>query len=414
MTLARASRRSVLLGASAALVTGCTADSPPRATRPSSAAPTTAPTDAQEATIFDLSLEETHRFRPFELVAPGFEADVSGGPGRAGPVAPFAAVELRLDGGSGDVAAGLATEGGDHVLVRWSAQSSLLWLSVRRDGRTRVLRRRTVRREGAVGLAFALCENQVTALVDAGEGWRPVLTERSKVEDLVDLRDEAVLAEHRYTWSGEVGEVRAGVFGMTGLRDPHLVQHADGTPYVRDGRVFLTWTCAGLGFFQQAHWTVWSMDPAAPEEMRLEAHLFSRRDGLVLGDHAGQVVRDGNRWLVATSSWGDFAPGRVHVRHTTTTEDVLSGVHVLDTEPTELPSEHGHVGPGVHPARRQVARRLRGEPVAGPLRLPPRPGHHHVRGLVRGAVAGRRGRLTAPVRGADHRHGRRPDLVAGQ
>jgi hypothetical protein len=245
------------------------------------------------------------------------------------------------------VAAGLTTEAGDHVLVRWSAQTSGLSLSVRQAGRTRILRRRTLSLDGAARLGFALCENQVTALLDAGDGWQPVLTERDKVAELVDLRDEQVLAGYRYTWSGTVSDVRAGLFGMTGLRDPHLVQHADGAPYVRDGRYFLTWTCAGLGFFQQAHWTVWSMDPAAPDEMRLEAQLFTRRDGLVLGDHAGQVVRDGDRWLVATSSWGDFEPGRIHVRQATTTDDVLSGVHVLDTEPAGLPTEHGSWDPAM-------------------------------------------------------------------
>ena len=134
---------------------------------------------------------------------------------------------------------------------------------------------------------------------------------------------------------------------MTGLRDPHLVQHADGTPYTRDGRVFLTWTCAGLGFFQQAHWTVWSLDPAAPAEMRLESQLFTRRDGLVLGDHAGQLVRDGDRWLVATSSWGDFEPGSIHVRHCESVDDLLVGVHVLETEPTPLPTDHGSWDPAM-------------------------------------------------------------------
>ena len=81
--------------------------------------------------------------------------------------------------------------------------------------------------------------------------------------------------------------------------------------------------------------------------MRLEAQLFSRRDGLVLGDHAGQLVRDGNKWLVATSSWGDFAPGGIHVRHTETSADLLTGVHLLDTEPTPLPTRHGAWDPSL-------------------------------------------------------------------
>ena len=55
--------------------------------------------------------------------------------------------------------------------------------------------------DGEFGLAFALCENQVTALVDTGDGWQPVLTERDKVADLVDLRREEVLSAHSYAWS---------------------------------------------------------------------------------------------------------------------------------------------------------------------------------------------------------------------
>ncbi|CAA9343625.1 MAG: hypothetical protein AVDCRST_MAG34-1097 [uncultured Nocardioidaceae bacterium] len=358
-----ASRRAVLLGSAVAGLgglSGCTGEK----SSGSGARPSTAP---EEAAIFDLSFRIVDRFRPVELVAPGFEVDLAGEPVGAGRLhrsqqplrAPFAAVEVRVtaapasDGGAGtsaDVAAGLATADDDHVLVRWSGAAGRLSLEVRRAGRTRVLRRRTVDLSGSFGLAFALCENQVTALVDTGDGWRPVLTERAKVAELVDLRNEQELSGYSYAWGvtgAEVAEARAGVFGMTGLRDPHLVQHADGTPYEREGRIYLTWTCAGLGFFQQAHWTVWSLDPAAPQDMRLEAQLFTRREGLVLGDHAGQVIRDGDRWLVATSSWGDFAPGSIHVRHCETTEDVLSGVHLLETEPTPLPTEHGTWDPAI-------------------------------------------------------------------
>jgi hypothetical protein len=324
--------------------------------------PTRTPTTTEEAAIFDLSFRTTDRFRRFALVAPGFVA-VEAGPGAhgrlrrgdSGPLAPWAAVELRIsldhDGPTAAVA-GLATETGDQVLVRWTRATGTVSLGVRVGGRTRVLRRRTVDAGGAdeIGLAFALCENQVTALVDTGDGWEPVLTERTKVAALVDLRREDVLGDFHYAWGAEGGElasVRAGLFGMTGLRDPHLVQHADGSPYLHDGRYHLTWTCAGLGFFQQAHWTVWSLDPADPTDMRLEAQLFSRRDGLVLGDHAGQLVRDGDRWLLATSSWGDFEPGSIHVRHATSTDDLLHGVHVVDTEPTPLPTAHGSWDPAL-------------------------------------------------------------------
>jgi hypothetical protein len=304
-----------------------------------------------------LRLRPTHRFRPVAPVAPGFAAHEPeplspDGLVRAGtgPVAPFAAVQadVRVTGGDERTAPrvelGLATADDEHVLVTCSARTQRVAISVRRAGRTRVLRRRKVALGPSFRLAFALCENQVTVLVDLGTGWRPVLTERSRVARQVDLRREEVLAAHRYAWGGagvHLSDVRAGLFGMAGLRDPHLVQHADGTPYVEDGRMFLTWTCAGLGFFQQAHWTVWSIDPADPTGMRLEAQLFTLRDGLVLGDHAGQLVRDGDRWLVATSSWGDFRPGSIHVRHASSTDDLLHGVHLLETERTPLPTTLG-------------------------------------------------------------------------
>jgi len=363
----RPSRRALLLGSVAGLgaLAACSDGSPVGAPGPPgrpNATPRT-PLIPQEAAIFDLSFTTVDRFRPVELVAPGFVA-VTADPvpddqpaaglrrEETGPPAPFAAVEVRVSAAAPDssVAAGLATADDQHLLVRWSAATGRLSLEVRRDGRTRLLRRKQLGLTGDFGLAFALCENQVTALVDTGNGWEPVLTERTRVAAVVDLRREDVLAAHRYAWSATgagQASVRAGIFGMTGLRDPHLVQDADGTPYTRDGRVFLTWTCAGLGFFQQAHWTVWSMDPAAPEEMRLESQLFTRRDGLLLGDHAGQLVRDGDRWWVATSSWGDFEPGSIHVRHCESGDDLLTGVHVLETEATPLPTEHGSWDPAI-------------------------------------------------------------------
>jgi hypothetical protein len=128
---------------------------------------------------------------------------------------------------------------------------------------------------------------------------------------------------------------------MAGLRDLHLVQHADGRPYERDGLAYLTATCAGLGFFQQAHWGVFTVDLQQPDRLDQVGQLFSSRDGLVLGDHAGQVIVDeeAGTYVAANSSWGDFDFDGVHIRHASTTDDILHGVHVLETEPLDLPTE---------------------------------------------------------------------------
>ena len=269
------------------------------------------------------------------------------------PQAPFAAVEVDVDRPGGVLVAGLATDTGDRVVATYNASSGSAAIEVRAGGVTRVVRRTRAALDGAFTLGFVVCENQVTVLVRTpGSAWRPLITERSKVSALVDLRDPATLGAHTYTWgvrsgTATLGDVRAGLFGMTGLRDPHLVQHADGRPFVRDGKAYLTWTCAGLGFFTQAHWAVFTLDLADPTRLEQVAQLYSRRDGLLLGDHAGQLVRDGDRWLVATSSWGDFDGTGVHVRHLTTSDDdLLSGVHLLETEPTELPTTVSSWDPG--------------------------------------------------------------------
>jgi hypothetical protein len=91
---------------------------------------------------------------------------------------------------------------------------------------------------------------------------------------------------------------------------------------------------------------VFTLDLADPTRLEQVAQLYSHRDGLLLGDHAGQLVRDGDSWLVATSSWGDFDFDGVHVRHLTTDDDLLTGVHVLETERTDLPTDVSSWDPG--------------------------------------------------------------------
>jgi hypothetical protein len=72
--------------------------------------------------------------------------------------------------------------------------------------------------------------------------------------------------------------------------------------------------------------------------------LFFRRpdEPGAYGDHATHLLRDGDRWLVATSTWGDFDPGRpgasVAATLASTTDDLLAGAHLLDTRPLGLPT----------------------------------------------------------------------------
>lgn len=321
---------------------------------------------APAAGPFDLHFGVAAQYRKFALLAPDFvQYDTALEPGAARaattlvrtgarPRAPFAAVLLRVESVDADagVVAGLVRDAGNSVLVGYDAAAKQVTIEVTVGGTTTVVGEAPADLRAPFGLAVVVNENAVTALVDTtstGAAWTPLVSRRDEVAALVDLRDPAVLGQHTYGYGGRgagaavIGRAQAGYFGQAGLRDPHVVQHADGRPYVRDGRLFLTFTMGGLGFFQQAHWRVWSLDladPTSSDALRHEAQLFFSRDGVVLGDHAGQIVRDDRtgRWILAMSSWGDFAFTGVHVRHVATRADVLSGVHVLPTERLALPT----------------------------------------------------------------------------
>jgi len=126
----------------------------------------------------------------------------------------------------------------------------------------------------------------------------------------------------------------AGRFGQLGLRDLRLVDGLDGD------RVVLSATSAGPGFFDTAHTSLWELDRATRGLTHLSDLFFRRPDRPgAYGDHATHVRRDGDGWLVATSTWGDFdrrAPA-VGVTLARTSADLLRGAHLLDTAPLPLP-----------------------------------------------------------------------------
>ncbi|MDN5893921.1 MAG: hypothetical protein L0H93_07830 [Nocardioides sp.] len=300
--------------------------------------------------------EPAHIFRPVRLVAAG----------QVGSDAACAAVEVSLAGPitrtgtrvrCGFTAAGVRLEGwydGKHTGIEiTTADETPNDLRSRRHGKV----------TGEVtAIAATLTGRQFTFLTrgpaeesgsggsgpgrsgpDAGGVW----TARAKVhlDDPVDVSDLTVV----HIWDGEddtspLDKVTSGPFGQLGLRDLHLVTHADGTPYVRDDLVFLTATHAGPGFFDTAHCGVWSFDRESFAMEHRGDLWFQRegRDGLaVYGDHATHIVRHEERWLVATSTWGDFEKKSIGITLAETDADLLTGDHVLDSAPLSLRTDRG-------------------------------------------------------------------------
>ena len=246
----------------------------------------------------------------------------------AGPVrAPYVAVSgVRLEE--------LTLASGPVILT--ATYGDRVELHVTTDGRTTTHRsRRSGRPQAEVeAVALTLTGPQVTAFTQEAGVW--VARARYDLTDRHDVHDQSWLAG--LAASGE----ETGRFGQLGLRDVRVVSHVDGAPYVRDGRLLLTATSAGPGGFPTGHCSVWSLDP---ETLELEhrADLFLRRGPShgVYGDHAAHLVRDGERWLLAASTWGDFDRSHrpVGVTLAESTDDLTRGVHVLDGRPLALPTD---------------------------------------------------------------------------
>jgi hypothetical protein len=248
-------------------------------------------------------------------------------------------------GGEQDaVFVGLVKDEGNRLAAWFSHASNAAGIDAVVDGRLETVAAVDTPITGPCRVAFCLTGVGVAALVDDGDGFRPLVWGQ-----LPERLPESTLAGYHNAFGARASSgtitldsVEAGYFGQTGLRDPHLVTHPDGTPYTRLGKAFLTMTQAGMGFFETAHWGVWSLD-LTNHQLDPVAKLFFRRDGseAVLGDHAGHLVRDdaNDRWIVTTSTWGDFAGKQIGIHHATvpTSTDLLTGVHVLETRPLPLP-----------------------------------------------------------------------------
>ena len=258
---------------------------------------------------------EAGRRRPVDLLVQGSSLDQV--------VAPYAAAT-----GPGSVTLGSVTlgSGDDRLTARYDGDA--VWLEVTTGGRTTRHRSRRHARSGGpvTEVGLALTGTHLTALTRDGGPW--VARARVDLEDRIDTHDETWLA-------GLASDAPlAGRFGQLGLRDIRLV---DGVP---DGRVVLSATSAGPGFFDTAHTSLWELVPATLELTHLSDLFFRRPDRPgAFGDHATHVLRDGGEWLVATSTWGDFDRRRpaVGVTLARTSADLLSGTHLLDTAALPLP-----------------------------------------------------------------------------
>ncbi len=128
----------------------------------------------------------------------------------------------------------------------------------------------------------------------------------------------------------------------TGQADPQIIQYTDGTPLIRDGRLYLCFTTRGFERIFDSYQGVYSLDLAS-YELRLEGALFfGKEDGIMYGFHATKVVYDHTteEFLVMTTTHEDTHT----LAYCSTKADLLHGLHFLECKELDFPHNYtrGH------------------------------------------------------------------------
>ena len=124
----------------------------------------------------------------------------------------------------------------------------------------------------------------------------------------------------------------------TGQADPQIVQKTDGTPLIRDGKLYICFTTRGFEQIRDSYQGVYSLDIDS-YELQLEGALFfGKGDGKIYGFHATKVVYDeaNSEYLVMTTTHAD-----THIlAYCSTKSDILHGMHFLECKELDFPHNY--------------------------------------------------------------------------
>ncbi len=124
----------------------------------------------------------------------------------------------------------------------------------------------------------------------------------------------------------------------TGQADPQIVQLKDGSPLVRNGKLYVCFTSRGFERIFDSYQGVYSLDLDSYELTLEGALFFGKGDGLMYGFHATKVVYDPDNetYMVMTTTHEDTHT----LAYSQTKADILHGIHFLEC--TELDFPHNY------------------------------------------------------------------------
>lgn len=124
----------------------------------------------------------------------------------------------------------------------------------------------------------------------------------------------------------------------TGQADPQIVQTTDGTPLIRDGKLYVCFTTRGFEQIRDSYQGVYSLHIDS-YELKLEGALFfGKGDGKIYGFHATKVVYDeaNKEYSVMTTTHADS-----HIlAYCSTKSDILHGMHFLECKELDFPHNY--------------------------------------------------------------------------
>ncbi|WP_433892674.1 hypothetical protein [Streptomyces sp. CA-111067] len=237
------------------------------------------------------------------------------------------------------VFAGLARDERNYVTAWYNNVSKTVGVDVVTDGGLHPVALASASLAAPFSFGLILAGDTAGVLAREADGdWRVLSVQRTA--DLLDLRAQDLPAAYRNTFGARadhgtivLDRVRGGYSGYFGLRDTCIVTAPDGTPHIEDDRLFFTATAA-FADPASSHQCVFSLNLADTTDVVEVGKTFVRRDGRIVGDHAGKVVVDPDLpgLRVFASTWGtsDLETTAVGTEVADLPGAALAGIHLCD------------------------------------------------------------------------------------
>lgn len=262
---------------------------------------------------------------------------------RVGAFHPYLCYEARFSGVDDGETAGIdfaANDGSGTVIRTVYSRGRIVSYLTGADG-TKELASKDVGQLGRVALRvqYTGVRFHVFMLRDDGEARLLYSAERDmRRADTCTRFSFGVRAELPEGGSVRLEDARSLLACGTGQADPQVVQLKDGSPLIRDGRLYVCMTTRGFERICDSWQGVYSIGTDS-YDLRLEGALFfGKGDGLMYGFHATKMVydEDAGRFLVMTTTHEDTHT----LAFCSSSADLLHGMHYLECE--ELPFPHSY------------------------------------------------------------------------